>query len=90
MCSIEERVRLANRQYYTLEDTRKIMGVSYKSLKPGWDEFIEDLKDKGIRAPRYGIKAETVRNYFGIDLDQLMREYNFETQHLKQKNGINA
>lgn len=93
MCTIIERVKLANKQYYTLEDTRKIMAISYKTMKPMWDEFVKYLNSKNINVPKYGIRSAVVREYFGIDLEQLMREYNFEVMiqnATQQKNESNA
>ena len=79
MCSIRERVQIANKQFYTLEDTRKIIGVSYKTIKPLWDELVLKLKtERKMNIPGYGIRSSIVREFFGIDYDQLIREYEFE------------
>lgn len=78
MTSIEERVSIASKQFLTFSDTCRLLSVAYRTLKPDWDEFLAMLRSQGKRIPRYGVKASLVLDYFDIDYDQLMREYNFD------------
>lgn len=78
MTSIEERVSIASKQFLTFSDTCRLLSVAYRTLKPDWDEFLALLKSQGKRIPKYGVKASLVLDYFDVDYDQLMREYNFD------------
>lgn len=78
MTSIEERVSIASKQFLTFSDTCRLLSVAYRTLKPDWDEFLALLKSQGKRIPKYGVKASLVLDYFDIDYDQPMREYNFD------------
>ena len=78
MCSTQEKILLCSKTHMTLNDVTKVLGSSYKTLRPEWNKLVNQVKKEGKIVPKYGVKTERVLNYFEIDINQLLRLDEYE------------
>lgn len=78
MCTTEQKIMLCSKTHMTLNDVIKVLGSSYKTLRPEWNKLVNQVQKEGKLVPKYGIKTERVLDYFEIDVNQLVRLDEYE------------
>ena len=78
MCTTNEKIMLCSKTHMNLNDVTKVLGSSYKTLRPEWNKLVSRVQKEGHIVPKYGIKAGTVLEFFEIDVDQLIRLAEYE------------
>lgn len=86
MCTAREKIMLCSKTHMTLGDVTKVLGSSYQTLRPEWKKLKDQVKKEGKIVGKYGISAERVLKYFEIDVNQLIRLEQYESQ----KKGTDA
>lgn len=67
-----EKLDIAMKPFLSLNDTTKLLGTTYRTLKPVWDEMILNLQDQtGKKFGSWGIPTHLVMDYFDIELSRI-------------------
>ena len=78
MCTTDEKLRRCLKTHMTLNDVTKVVGSTYKTLRPEWNKLRESIESEGYIVHKYGIPTKRVLEHFRIDITQLEKLAEFE------------
>ena len=68
----KEKLDIATKPFLKMSDTAKLLGTTYRTLKPRWVKMIEDLeKQTGKEFGSWGVPTHLVMEYFDIELERI-------------------
>lgn len=80
MCTLRDQIKICRKHHLYFSDAMKLMGASYVKFKPVWNDMVESFEKKTGKKllSSWGLPTGYVLDYLDINLDSLMKAYEYE------------
>ena len=86
------RLDIISKGFFTIQDLQKFIPLSYQRAKQEYYSICHELALKGKKVPDYGIEANYVLNYLGMDRKMIEHwaEYEVSKKEKVESNSENS